>query len=449
MPVRQRPNIILDEDQRRALRLAKARMNLFITGAAGSGKSVVLRAVVQALQQNGRHVALTASTGLAALGVGGRTIHSYLGTQIAGNVAEADVVYQEYKEEKRVGFESRLMRVQKRLKRLNVLVIDEVSMLTGDYLNMVDWWIRKLTRSEELFGGKQVIFCGDYFQLPPVVTREMHPVSTFGFQSSAWRDAGVQPIMLTQNHRQRGDATFKSYLDSLRSGRLNRRTAEFFGASVGRELDRPTKLFARNVDVDVINSVELSKISGPPKNLRARFEGYEDCFARLLKCSRVDQVITVKVDAHVLLARNVYEEGNEYFNGERGIVTAIHHNSVDVQVETDGRTVHVRRQQFEYKNGDGEVLAWMQQYPLKLAYALTIHKSQGMTLSRVECDLSRCFAPGQAYTALSRARELRGLSLHHPLTQRDVFSAPECVEFYRSLTAKLPRKRVIRKAVTA
>ena len=126
----------------------------------------------------------------------------------------------------------------------------------------------------------------------------------------------------------------------------------------------------------------------------------------------------------------------------------IDHNSVDVQIET-GRTVHVRRQQFEYKNGDGKVVAWMQQYPIKLAYALTIHKSQGMTISRVECDLSRCFAPGQAYTALSRARDLRGLSLRHPLTARDVFAARECVDFYKGLAAMMPRKRRARAEVTA
>jgi ATP-dependent exoDNAse (exonuclease V) alpha subunit len=432
----------LDSDQRAALDLATSRSSVFVTGAAGSGKSALMRVLIDKIAAEGRTSALTASTGIAALNISGRTIHSFLGTKICGSAAEAE----EHLCEMRQKEPERLRKIKWRLAGTDVLVVDEVSMLTGDYVDMIDWWLRELLGdlagdercdASKPFAGKQLVFVGDFFQLPPVITRDDRVERELAFQARAWRAAGVRTAMLTHNHRQESDQPFKDALDSLRTGRVSPEAAAYFDACVGRDIREPTVLFPTNEQVARVNAAKLAALPGSPRTLTASFSGPAWAQKQLARLCFTEKRIRVKEGAEVILTRNVYEGGDDdegYFvNGDRGVITDLDGSTIRVRLERDdGREVGVRREQFELRSGANKVVATMTQFPIKLAYALSIHKSQGMTLPRVACDLGRCFAEGQAYTALSRARTAEGLSLKRSLSQRSVFADPRCVAFYEA-----------------
>jgi ATP-dependent exoDNAse (exonuclease V) alpha subunit len=322
-------------------------------------------------------------------------------------------------------------------------------MLTGDYVDMIDWWLRELLRDapgggnpSKPFAGKQLVFVGDFFQLPPVITRDDRVERELAFQARAWRAAGVRTAMLTHNHRQESDQPFKDALDSLRTGRVSPKAAAYFDACVGRDLREPTVLFPTNEQVARVNAAKLAALPGSARTLTASFSGPVWAQKQLARLCFTEKKIRVKEGAEVILTRNVYEGGDDdegYFvNGDRGVITDLGSgrtgaSTIRVRLERDdGREVGVRREQFELRSGANKVVATMTQFPIKLAYALSIHKSQGMTLPRVACDLGRCFAEGQAYTALSRARTAEGLSLKRSLSQRSVFADPRCVTFYEA-----------------
>lgn len=422
----------LDDDQRRGLDLALGGENLFLTGAAGSGKSALMSVLVRSLAEDARVVALTASTGIAALNIGGRTIHSFLGTKICQSVSKAAQHLDKMRQED----PRRLDKLRWRLTGTDVIVVDEVSMLTGDYIDMIDWWLRALIGEDTPFARKQVVFVGDFFQLPPVIKRDDHVERELAFEANAWREAGVRTALLSHNHRQEQDQPFKDALDSLRTGTLAPRTAAFFAQCVGRALDEPTVLFPTNQQVARVNRTKLAALPGVLFTLRAKFSGPEWARKQLARFCFTEQKIDLKECAEVLLTRNVYDggSGEEYFvNGDRGTLVRGDGGGGDLRVcleRDDGREVDVKPKRFELRGGSNDVIATMTQYPVKLSYAISIHKSQGMTLSRVRCDLRRCFADGQAYTALSRARTINGLSLARPLNPESVFAHRKCVAFY-------------------
>jgi ATP-dependent exoDNAse (exonuclease V) alpha subunit len=430
----------LDRDQRRALDVIKSGASVFVTGPAGSGKSELLKHVREHFHLHGvRHV-VTASTGIAAVHLGGRTIHSFLGTRKCGNIARAERHFIELVEQSmhtdEMGYNrGRFFTIRNRLRNTAVLIIDEVSMLSGDYIEMVTWWLRKMDHKQKAnkpFAGKQVIFFGDFFQLPPVFKRGVRFDHRFAFHAPTWRSAKIKSIMLTHNHRQADDATLKDHLDSLRSGRLRPETRDYFAACAKRQLENPTELYPHNATVAQINARELAKVTGKPLTFKADLYGPRSWQEALIRNSYVEPELVLKEGARVIIAANSYEgDGSMYHaNGDQGVVVSMKPDRVVVQRDRDDKEVNVERYHWDYENGAGESVASMTQMPLKLAWAVTIHKSQGMTLDRIRCDLSKCFAPGQAYTALSRARTYTGISLARPVTARDVWADPECVRFY-------------------
>ena len=420
------PKVTLDPIQSRIMGEIVPK-SMLITGPAGTGKSVLANEAIAAMRARGQKVKVTASTGIAAIHVGGTTIHSFLGTTICSSISEAQNA-ESYSINDRALY---------RIRAADVIVVDEVSMLTGDYIDMMDWRLRDVCNSDVPFAGKQILFFGDFLQLPPVI--KGHRVErTFAFQAEAWQKAGVLTRMLTINHRQGEDAEFAEHLQAIRVGELTKDMEKFFKVCVGRKLRKAIVLYPTNAAVDATNKIKLAKIPGEARMYPAVLSGDPKACDMLIRNCIADVELRVKVGAQVLLIKNCYESGNEYMNGERGTLTAMDDEMITVDVETENnqRSVNLRPEMWNWKDGDESTRASLRQFPCKLGYAVTIHKSQGMTLERMRCDLTRCFLPGQAYVALSRAKNAKHLSLERPIRKAQIFADKTCVAFYESSTPK-------------
>lgn len=412
----------LSDQQREAAQAVLDGANLFLSGPGGTGKSYALGVALDELRAGGRRVQVTASTGIAAINVGGCTIHRALGTKLAGH-------------EKHVKSAWPHPKVADNLRYLDTLIVDEVSMLSGDYLGMMNYWLQKVRDSDEPFGGVQVVLVGDLLQLPPVDKDRSHEHS-FVFQHPAWEKAQLETYDLTRSFRQ-DDADFVRVLNEIRMGNVSEEAVEMFAPCVGRELDRPTRLLPTNREVNDVNRAELAQLETPAVKYQAKItvakdrNGQELSWARkgIIRDVIADETLVLKVGAPVMMLKN--DRDRAYVNGSRGVVLEAHPDEIVVELDTGG-VVYVRRAEWEMKDNDGtKVLATFAQIPVRLAWAITIHKSQGMTLERARVDLAHAFAPGQAYVALSRMKTLEGLCLAQPLSQRSVRAHPDIVAFYR------------------
>lgn len=426
-------DIKLSSDQQRAVDAAVDGKNVFITGPGGVGKSEVLRIIIQELRSRHKMVAVTASTGISSLRVEGSTIHSFLMTRTMGSVDEVRSAM--HRGEWFGGWKR-----DKSLRQTQVLVVEEVSMLTGDYIDMLDWRMKLAMRGNEIpFGGVQVIFCGDFLQLPPVISRyggnrvKRH----YAFESDAWKSADIEHVFMNENFRQH-DPELLKHLNVVRMGKTPAETVEYFDSRVGAKLEDPTRLYSTNAAADELNANKLRKLPGKQRVYEASFTGREKFHDRISSRCTAKMKLKLKVGAPVLLLRN--NKGGGYVNGDRGHVIEMRDAGIVVD-KMNGNRVYVDLARWELKNADGRIIASMTQFPVKLAWAMTIHKSQGMTLDLLECDVSRCFEHGQAYVALSRVKTLEGLSLTEPLSQDSVSAGLKVVKFYASKAGEIPKKR--------
>lgn len=420
----------LGADQQRVYDAVMDGENVLISGPAGTGKSHLLQKLVGDLRARSREVAVTASTGIAALNVGGSTIHSFLGTGLRGSIADIEA-----------NLPNINRWVNERLQGVQVLVVDEVSMLTGDYIDMMNSWVAYIRgiphrKGATPFSRVQLILCGDFLQLPPVQTQHHAPAERLmAFDAKCWDLLRVRPFLLRENFRQ-ADQEFTSHLLDLREGAVSAATQDFFAPCVRQELDEPTRLVPHNSTAQQINLGKLAELPGAPVEFRAQFSGNEKLWGRLRDCIAEEHLV-LKAGAPVIFVKNEPELG--IVNGMRGRVVEV--DDVDEVVyvtrDTDGMEVALSRSQWDACDEKGKVLASMRQFPVKLAWALTIHKSQGMTLDRVRCDLRRVFETGHAYVALSRARSVAGLSLDGPLVPEQFRASRAALEFYDRLEDEL------------
>ncbi len=417
--------LVLSEEQQAAYDAALAGGNLLITGPGGVGKSELVTQIIKGLEADGKNVHVTASTGVAAIRVGGCTIHSYLGTGLSFN---KEALRNEFAR----GFVPRIDKIEKRFRSTDVLIVDEVSMLTGDFLEMMDWWIKRHRTSPAPFGGLQLILSGDFLQLPPVVTPRMRVRTKYAFRSPAWERGNFKVCHLETCFRQDDEELLKHLL-RIRRGVVPFDTQKYFKERVGVELDEPTRLYSTNSKVFEVNMRFLGQLPGEVQEFEATFDGDAEHYAeKLVKSCIADYCVELKVGAPVLFLRNQYED-NELIivNGQRGKVVSLDDGMI--QVESHGRVHNVEPVEWEYKDADQKVLCTMFQIPLKLAWALTIHKSQGMTLDSLLCDVSSCFAEGQVYVALSRVRAIEGLALTAGLDAKKVQACKEAIRFYEEI----------------
>lgn len=385
--------------QAEALAILKTGVNVFLTGEPGSGKTHTVNAYVRYLRDRGVEPAITASTGIAATHIGGYTIHSWSGIGVRENISDYDI-------EMLLGKE----KTAKRIIGAKVLIIDEISMLDARLLASVDRVLRTLRRrplmEEEPFGGLQVVFVGDFFQLPPVSKEKK---SVFAFASDSWRAANPVVCYLSEQHRQE-DAELLDLLVSMRRGNVEAKHRSHLKSRIGAkpESEVATRLYTHNADVDRINQEELSRLDGAEHRYEMQSQGGRALVEALKNHCLSPQTLVLKEGAAVMFTRNNFDAG--FVNGTLGIVIGFDDGGLPIIETRGGRTLLVDAIDWTIQDGN-KILAKITQIPLRLAWAITVHKSQGMSLDAAVIDLGAAFEYGQGYVALSRVRSLSGLFL--------------------------------------
>jgi ATP-dependent exoDNAse (exonuclease V) alpha subunit len=422
------------DEGNRFLAHAHAGRNVFLTGMAGTGKSTLLEAFVDSAVQD---VDVTAPTGVAALNVGGMTLHRFCGMRLGPKPKQNDVeFYRELKEERHPAIQAGFRRVR----NCEVLVIDEVSMLPGRVLNFVDFLFRTERYCDEPFGGCQVIATGDFLQLPPVRTSDKEP-HDWAFASRAWQEAEFRTIALEKVRRQ-DEPDFVRALGNFRRGRIWGEDARLLQCRI-RSFPPAnlTRLFTHNAQVDRWNAFQLSELPGEPVVLESQTEGppqqVEFLRKNLLTPSRLELkpgglvMFTINRNEPGSVEKGEYEPGRElYVNGELGVVREIDQRGEVIRVlKKSGEEIPVTPFTWRFDRNDQES-AKLTQYPLRLAYAMTIHKAQGLTLDAAYLDIRAAREPGQAYVAVSRVRSLAGL--HFKDWFKGVWVSEEALKFYEA-----------------
>lgn len=411
--------------------------NILVHGKPGVGKSVLIRA----LQETGsKHYALAAPTGLAALNIGGKTLHSLFGIQPSDGAFAPDF-----------NIFTKNDHVLKNIYyRTNHLIIDEISMVRADMLDYIDRLLQEVKGSDLPFGGIQVIAVGDFFQLPPVTKNEdKKQLKEYDYQSEFAFDAfsfkGFKLVSLNKVLRQ-NDAKFIELLHAARTGNVTPSMLKLLNKQVGTHKDFRISLTATNSQADMVNMKNLSLIKEEAIKFEATKFGYWPALP-------VEQTLTLKKGAQVLIKKNNADKppgakgmaSGKIVNGTIGKIVELptkENNFTVVELE-DGTIHNIYKCRWELKEKrkvDGrwheEIIASFEQVPFQLAWAISMHKSQGQSFDKVHIDASKIFAAGQLYVALSRARTLEGVSLQAPIKADNFWANEDVLRFEKSIYAK-------------
>ncbi|XP_076042584.1 ATP-dependent DNA helicase PIF1-like isoform X2 [Oratosquilla oratoria] len=410
--------LVLSGEQKRVLQAIQAGNNVFFTGSAGTGKSFLLQRIVGALPPDTTFT--TASTGIAACQIGGTTLHAFAG--IGSGTATLEQCIQ---------LASRRV-IAQQWRKCRHLIVDEISMVDGAFFEKLEGVARAVRGNDKPFGGIQLILCGDFLQLPPVTKPGEKRI--FCFQTLAWSRCISLNMELKQVRRQ-DDDEFINILQNIRIGKCTETMAKRLKGTEGNRVEqgkiKATRLCTHKEDVNHINNDHLKKLEGQERVFYA-VDTDPTLVGLLDKQTPVVSKLVLKVGAQVMLMKNL-DVGCGLVNGARGVVTGFRngqHGTPTVQF-ISGVQRDIKQEKWTIK-GAGGIYLTRQQLPLKLAWAFSIHKSQGMTLDCAEMSLSRVFEAGQAYVALSRARNLKSIRVldFNPSAIR---AHPDVLSFYKSL----------------
>ena len=406
--------------------------SVFLTGKAGTGKTTLLRKLIA---QTHKNAVIVAPTGIAALNAGGVTIHSFFQLPFAGFIPEFGVQASfnesfklETKDTLMRHFRMNKTRIQL-IRGVELLIIDEVSMLRADLLDAIDWTLRNVRGIHQPFGGVQVLFIGDLLQLPPVVKQEEWQIlrqyynGPYFFHARVLQEVRPLYIELTKIYRQQ-DQDFIHVLNQLRNNQMNPDDLAILNRYVKPDFDTTKEegyitLTTHNAKADDMNAVALAALKGKEWSYDAEING--DFPPHLYP---LELKLKLKVGAQVMFVKNDISLEKQFYNGKMGKIEALHEHEITVLFPEENKRIQVEK--FEWNNirykvneltgeVEEETLGTFVHYPLKLAWAITVHKSQGLTFEKAVLDVSDVFAPGQAYVALSRLRSLDGLVLTMPM----------------------------------
>jgi ATP-dependent DNA helicase PIF1 len=373
--------------QSEALEILKSNANVFLSGPPGSGKSYIIEQYVNWAKKRGLQVAVTASTGVAASLIGGSTIHSWSG------------ISTHYRSEKTSSDFTTL-----RLNKTQVLIIDEISMLSGSFLKQLDILLKQIRKNLQPFGGIKMVLCGDFYQLPPVGKMRGND---YAFLSDCWKQLKLVSCLLDEQHRQRKDQLYE-VLTALRQRHFSRRLLDNLTARQGLPVPDTTILLTHNNQVEQINLKRLDMIECPIHEYTLRVSGNRVAGERIIKNLLSPRQLLLKEGSRVMFTANDFASG--FVNGTQGVVIGFKHGLPMVELDGNGLRLLVEARTWR-EELNGKIIAEVHQLPLRLAWAMTIHKSQGMSLSSAAIDLSRSFSYGMGYVALSRLKSYEGLYL--------------------------------------
>lgn len=406
---------ILSKEQKLAFELCQSGENIFLTGGAGSGKSFVIKEFMRNIDP--KQMPILASTGAAAVLLGGRTFHSFFGLGIMEGGPQATF--------NRVINDSKTM---KRLKQVEGVIIDEISMIPGDALSVAENLTQAARDSSLPWGGMRIIAVGDFGQLPPVT--RFGQKRDWAFLTEAWRKTDFQNCALHFNQRIQ-DNQFLKVLEDVRDGKVSDIVQNFLEEHTqDHDEDHPgTRLFPRRDLSENYNQKKLLEINEEEYVVDSIYLGEQRYIDILTKSAPVPAQLKLKVGCRILFLKN--DPQKKYVNGTRGAL--VHYESDHLIVRKDnGREIKVEKMSFALLDADGNVKASVIQYPINLAYATTIHKSQGATLDELWCDLGSLWEPGHAYVALSRLREPSGLHIVR-WSAKSIIVDPAVQKFYQNL----------------
>ena len=416
-------------------------ISVFLTGKAGTGKTTFLKHIVAGCS---KRLAVVAPTGVAAVNAGGVTIHSFFQLPLCPYLPDVKELVTEYQmPEKNRSLRKDRVKI---LRTLELLIIDEISMVRADILDAIDATLKRYRKNDRPFGGVQLLMIGDVQQLPPVVTESEKPFmdqvypSPFFFNSRAFRKLGYIVIELNKIHRQR-DAEFTSMLNDIRTGNPSDQTLERLNRRLDPGFDPPSgeywiRLTTHNHQSDAINREKMDALKGKSMIFKAEIDGnYPE------SAYPAETELRLKKGAQVMFTRNDTSGSSMYFNGKIGTVTEL--DPEIIVTDENGNEIIVNQEKwdnvrYEINPETQEIQAVndgsFTQYPLRAAWAITIHKSQGLTFDRVIIDAGRAFSFGQVYVALSRCRSLEGIVLTTPITRRCTFRNTEVAIFENGYT---------------
>ena len=386
----------MQQDQ--AYQILQMGHNVFLTGQAGSGKTYTLNKFIKWAREHRISTAVTASTGIAATHINGTTIHSWSGIGIKEEITDKDL--EKFAKRKEL---------QKRFNSTKILIIDEVSMLSSNFFDNLNLVCKHMKESSQPFGGIQIILCGDLFQLPPI--NKYSKTLKMVVHSNAWSEMKPVICYLKEQHRQETGDNLSLILNNIRAGEPASSDLQTLSSRITKyKSEGITQLFSHNADVDLINEVELAKLKTKEKTFYTEKAGKRALVEGLLKSCLAPEELKLKVGAEVMFIKN--DQSGRYANGTRGKVINFKKDSGWPIIETlDGRLVIAEPDSWSIKDEKGQDLAAITQVPLRLAWAITIHKSQGMTLDSAFVNLEKVFEYGMGYVALSRVKTLAGLHL--------------------------------------
>jgi len=420
---------LLSEEKRIALKLVEKGNNILITGGAGTGKSFLLNYIRKNFKE--KNIAITASTGIAAVNISGSTIHSWLGIGLANGSLEQ--IIQNIRH-------SKFAKLRRKIRATNIIAIDEISMISAATFDIISEVLKAIREDNRPFGGLQMILFGDFLQLPPVSNDKNGPLAELCFKSDAWIKGDIKIVDLKEIFRQ-NERRFIDLLNNLRFGRIDEKDATLLESRMKVEDKnislRPTILTSHNYKADEINVSQLKNIVGEEKSFCAEYSGDPQKIEFLKKNCIANDILRLRIGAQVMMIKNTLQKDG-IINGSLGIVRGFSKKKSYPIVEFMNNSIHtIAYEEWAVEKFDDDKKEFVKeasiaQIPLILSWAITIHKSQGLTLDKISCDLSEIFSYGQAYVALSRARNINGIFIKS-INFKKIKANPQAIEFYENI----------------